>query len=155
MEPFFAALLQGRVLAGRCPVCGDTRVPPRATCAIDGAATDLIEVPPTGEVVRLTTGSANALLAPPLADAVFAELRITGAHNRLIARIDPTQGGVLPGSRVRLALPNQPLRHPIQALVFVLDSSPAPTKRPLARQRPAADGSATVPAEFGANSGQG
>lgn len=130
MAPFFAALVQGRLLAGRCPVCGDTRVPPRARCATDGAATDVFEVAPTGRVVRLTTGAASALLAAPSADAVFAELHITGTHNRLIARIDAAGGDVVPGSRVRLSVPGHPIRHPIQALVFSLDNDPAQVPRP-------------------------
>lgn len=118
LDAFFLALEQGHLLAGRCPVCGNVCVPPRVACATDGAATQPLMLPPTGTIVRLTTGTPSSLLDAGAEDAVFAELAIDGADNRLLARIalDGVPAGV--GNRVRLHRTPHSIRHPIQRLVF-------------------------------------
>lgn len=119
LDAFFLALEHGYLLGGRCPVCGNVRVPPRVACPGDGTATQPINLPPTGIIVRMTSGTPSSLLGSCAETTVFAELAIDGADNRLLARIALDGAPLGVGSRVRLHPTPHSVRHPIQRLVFM------------------------------------
>jgi uncharacterized OB-fold protein len=122
LDPFFAALEQGRILGARCPDCGKTVVPPRPRCVVDGARMTPLDLPPTGIIRQVTTGAASPLL-PGTGQATFALVQMTGADNSLLARISGGGTVVAAGTKVRLAPAQGPDKasatHPSQWLHFV------------------------------------
>lgn len=116
--PFFDALGRGKLLASRCPQCGDCRVPPRPICPIDHIATELVELSGEGRLLRVTPGPASSLLGETESEPVFGEIAVDGASNRLVARIDADASKLRAGCRVQLAESSHGPVHPIQALVF-------------------------------------
>lgn len=118
LSPFLNALREGRALGSRCPKCGDVRFPPRRLCLHDRNPTEPLPLDGTGEIIRLTTGSVPVPLSVPAQEQTFAEVLMAGADNRVLARLTGDPAQFRTGAKVRLASPKNPVRHPIQSLVF-------------------------------------
>jgi uncharacterized OB-fold protein len=126
LTAFFAGLERGVIIGSRCLGCGHSAVPPRDRCPHDGAAMQQVELPPVGVVFGVTTGPASRLLGSDGAEHTFAQVQIHGCDNRILDRIDPAGGPVLPGSTVRLVQSCVRSIHPAQNLLFVADQSVLP-----------------------------
>ena len=66
---FLRGLVEGRLLAQRCPVCGKVYIPPRGACPVDGVpTTDEVELPDRGTVTTFCVVNVPYLgqrLTPP------------------------------------------------------------------------------------------
>ena len=101
-EPFLLALMEGRLLAKRCPVCEKVYIPPRPACPTDGVpTTDDVELPDQGTITTFCIVNVPFLgqrIAPPY---VAAYVLLDGADipfQHLVLGCDP--GEVRMGMRV-------------------------------------------------------
>jgi len=91
----------GKLLASKCPACYRVACPPASYCEECGAAaTELVEVGPTGVVVS-SAGVEEPWAGAPL-DVPFCYvlIRLAGADTSLL-HLAPNDGSVHPGSTVR------------------------------------------------------
>ena len=116
----FQALEQGRVLAARCADCGRTWFPPHARCPDDGGDCREVELAGDGIVVSETRTRTRLPFtdADTDTDVTFVLVAMTGADNAAFGRLQGFAGDHAAGLAVHLAVPEGPLGHPAQALVF-------------------------------------
>lgn len=101
---FFAALADGRLLAGKCNECETSFVPPRPACYACGSREVRIEEQPrTGEIVSYT-----AVHRPPSAFADLAPFTVAvvelDSGARLTGRVRAPYGEARIGMAVRLSV---------------------------------------------------
>jgi len=118
--PFFEALMQGRVLGSRCPVCDEVRFPPRMRCPVHHTDTGMTELTGFARLLSWTTGPVRLPQASDTAVLTFGLVQLDGAINSTLVRIDADETQLTTGALLRfqrLEEDSEP-PHPIQALVF-------------------------------------
>jgi uncharacterized OB-fold protein len=117
LEPYFAALAEGRALGAMCACCGRVWFPPRMVCAC-GSATEWTDLPGTGTVEAVTSGPGAVPLSTVSGELAFALIRFDGAGNLALVRCEPSSAVVV-GIRGRLARAQARGSHPASSAVFV------------------------------------
>ena len=118
LQPYFAALGEGRALARRCESCGHVWFPPHAICPNDGASCSWIELDGTGVVVSATRTWTELPFTSGSSEQIFALIAMTGAENVAFGRLVSESSGDLAGACVRLETAPEPIGHPAQAAIF-------------------------------------
>ncbi|WP_029132896.1 Zn-ribbon domain-containing OB-fold protein [Sedimenticola selenatireducens] len=118
--PFFDALMQGRILGSRCPVCDEVRFPPRMRCPTHHIETNMTELTGYGRLLSWTTGPIRLPQAKDTTPLTFGLVQLDGAINSTLVRIDADETQLITGALLRLQRlkENSGLPHPIQALIF-------------------------------------
>ncbi|WP_199930436.1 Zn-ribbon domain-containing OB-fold protein [Sedimenticola thiotaurini] len=118
--PFFEALMQGRLLGSRCPICDEVCFPPRMRCSVHHVETELAELTGFARLLSWTTGPVKLPQANETALLTFGLVQLDGAINSTLVRIDGDETQLVTGALLRLQRLDEKadLSHPIQALVF-------------------------------------
>lgn len=121
---FFLELEQGRLIATRCPACGQVWVPPRPLCPADHSITEWEELSGRGMLVTWSVLHSGSQFAPHLKPPyVFAYVALDGAttlFGHILRRVDDP-ARLTYGQRVRTVFVEEPVAHPLHLMAFELD----------------------------------
>lgn len=118
--PFFDALMRGRLLGSRCPVCDEVRFPPRMRCPTHRVETEMTPLTGYGRLLSWTTGPVRLPQANDTTVLTFGLVQLDGAINSTLVRIDADEAELATGALLQFKRldENSGLSHPIQALIF-------------------------------------
>ncbi|MBI1384856.1 MAG: hypothetical protein GC150_08105 [Rhizobiales bacterium] len=87
LSRFFLELEQRRLMATRCPACGNTWMPPRTVCPQDWSVTNWVELPGRGVLEAAVRSAYTATTDGGTDDLVLGYVRLEGAATSLLQRI--------------------------------------------------------------------
>jgi uncharacterized OB-fold protein len=119
LTPYFEGLLRGEAVASRCPRCGKAWCPPALACPDDGAATAWTPLAGTGTLLSATATALTLPISGQSRSCVLGLVRLDGAQNAMLARIDLAEPAAAPGTRLRIARAPGEWPHPAQAVHFI------------------------------------
>ena len=124
LSRFFLALEERRLLATRCPRCGQVWMPPRVVCPDDLAITDWVEVPGRGTLEAAVLSAYTTKTDGGTDQLVLGYVSLEGTSTLLLQQIrgygDPAQ--LAAGLPVRAVWSQVPVDHPMELFWF----EPAP-----------------------------
>jgi len=123
LTAYFDALREGKALGSRCPSCGKVSVPPRFSCADDGAATEPHPLKGVGRIAGITHTRSTLPFADAAGDHAFVLIAMDCADNLMFGRMAVGHDDVEVGAMVRLAGCEGESPHPAQAAVFKKDTA--------------------------------
>jgi uncharacterized OB-fold protein len=120
LSRFFLALEQRRLLATRCPRCGDVWMPPRAVCPNDLEVTHWHEVPGRGTLEAAALSAYTTKTDGGSDELVLGYVALEGTSTLLLQQIrgygDPER--LVAGLPVRVAWSDAPVDHPMELFWF-------------------------------------
>jgi len=122
---FFLALEEGKLLATRCPSCGNVWMPPRPLCPTHREVTEWVELSGKGRLITWSVIHGRSQGAPHLQPPyVFAYVALEGATtlfgNVLRNVADPAN--LVHGMPVRTVFVDGPVTHPLHLIAFEIDA---------------------------------
>ena len=120
LTPYFHALVAGRALATRCARCTHTWFPPRVRCC-GGDRPAWVELDGAGIIESVTSGTRAVPFSESTGPGRLAMVRMDGADNRALGWLEGFDEEPPLGTRVRIAVTDEPWTHPAQAVRFVAE----------------------------------
>lgn len=117
---FFTELEERRLMATRCPTCGEVWMPPRPACPNELAVTQWVELAGTGTLSVATTSAYTLTTGGGEDELVLGYVALDGASTLLLQQIrnygDPER--LVAGLPVRVAWADGLVEHPMELFWF-------------------------------------
>lgn len=121
LSPYFSGLIRGEALATHCDACKSVWFAPRLVCACQNRNLRWQRLAGSGVLCYLTSGRTVLPGTAISGEFVYGLIRLDGASNLCLGRIEIGTGLPEPNQRVRLAVAGRRWAHPSQCSDFVVE----------------------------------